>query len=76
MAGGFEKPERGEWPGDGADRVHQAFEAERAAVGVRRDVRGKKRFLRGRADTTAQPRGGTTEEYLIRVRRKSERRRR
>src|SRR6266853_1748387 len=41
MAGGFEQPERGERARDGAYRVHQAFETEGAAVGVRRDVGGE-----------------------------------
>ena len=47
MAGDFEEPERGERPSDGTNRVHQAFEAKRAAVGVWRNVGGEQGFLRG-----------------------------
>jgi len=67
MAGGFEN-QSAVAAGDGADRVHQAFRGERAAIGVRRTSAARSAFFGGRADTTAQPRGGTTEEYLIRVR--------
>ena len=47
MAGDFEEPERGERPSDGTNRVHQAFEAKRAAVAVWRNVGGEQGFLRG-----------------------------
>src|ERR1700674_801677 len=47
MAGGFEQPERSEGAGNSAYRVHQAFETEGAAVGVRRHVGGEQGFLRG-----------------------------
>ncbi len=76
IAGGFEQPERGKWAGDGAYRVHQAFETEGAAVGVRRDVGGKQGFLCGRADAAAQPCGDAAEEDMVGVRCKGERRRR
>src|SRR5712692_10837189 len=57
MAGGFEEPERRERAGDGADRVHKAFETEGAAVGAGGDVSSEQGFLCGRADATAQPSG-------------------
>ncbi len=74
MAGGFEKPQRRQRPADGAEGVHQPFEAEGAAVCVWRSVRGEKRFFRGGADTAAKPRGGTGEKHMVSVRRKRERR--
>src|SRR5260370_1085335 len=61
MAGGFEKPERGERAGDGAYRVHQAFETEGAAVGVGRNVGGEECFFGRRANAAAEPRGSATE---------------
>src|SRR5882762_9932909 len=76
MPSGFEQPERREGARDGAYRVHQAFETESAAVGVGRHVGGKQGFLRGRADTAAQPGGDAAEEHMIGVRREGERRRR
>src|SRR6266702_939442 len=76
MPSGFEEPERSKRSGDGADGVHEAFEAEGAAVGARRNVSGEQSFLRGRTHAAAQPCGGAAEEYVIGVRRESERRRR
>src|SRR5260370_3487015 len=56
MPGGFEKPERGERAGDGAYRVHEAFETEGAAVGVGRNVGGEECFFGRRANPVAEPR--------------------
>src|SRR5467141_2787602 len=75
MPSGFEQPERGEGARDGAYRVHQAFETEGAAVGVRRHVGGEQGFLRGRADTAAQPCGDAAEEHMIGMGCEGERRR-
>src|SRR3989442_4667987 len=47
IPGGFEEPERGERPADGADRVHQALEAEGAAVSSRWHVGSEKGLFCG-----------------------------
>src|SRR5713226_2787980 len=74
MAGRFEEPKGAEWAGDGAERVHQAFETERAAIGVRRNVSGQKRFPRGGTDAAPKPGPGASQEHLIGVTCQSERR--
>jgi len=72
MAGGFEQPERGERPGDGADSVHQAFEPEGA--GRRRSAERRRRagLSSRRADSAAKPGGGAADEHMIGVRREGE----
>ena len=76
MAGGFEQPERGERAGDGAYGVHQAFEAEGAAVGVGRDVGGEQGFLRWRAHAPAKPRSSAAKQHMMSVHCERERSRR
>ena len=73
VAGRFEQPESRKWAGDGAYRVHQSFEAEGAAVGMRRYVGGEKGLFRGRTHAAAEPRGDAAEEHMIGVRREGKR---
>src|SRR5207249_501540 len=65
MPGGFEEPERSERPADGADRVHQALEAEGAAVSSRWHVGSEQGLFCGSADTAAEPCGAAAEEHRI-----------
>src|SRR5712692_8357525 len=59
-----EQPERGEWPEDRAERVHHALEAERPAVGLRRDSRGQQRLAPGRARAASQPRRRASQQDM------------
>src|SRR5712692_1807615 len=68
MSRSFEQPERGEGADNRADGVHQAFQAESAAVGVGRDVGGEEGFLRGRADSAAKPCGSAAEKDMVGLR--------
>src|SRR2546430_9333029 len=54
MTASFEEPERAERADDGTEGVHQALKAERAAVRVRRNVRGQQSSLRTRSNTSAE----------------------
>src|ERR1700730_18414004 len=58
----FEQPERGERTCNGTDRIHEALEAERPAIGARQDVRSEECFLGGRPYTPSHPRRYATEE--------------
>ena len=69
----MEKPKRRERANDCADRIHEAFKTEGAAVGVWWRVGGEQGFPRGRADAASEPRGGTAEEHVIGVRRQGKR---
>jgi len=51
----FQQPHRGQWPGDGADRVHQSLKPERAPVRSRRYIGCKQRFSGRRTHAAAQP---------------------
>jgi len=67
MMSGFKKPESGERAGDGADGVHEALEAEGAAVGAGRNIGGEKSFFCGRAKAASEPGGDAGEKDVIRV---------
>jgi len=64
VVGGLEKPQRGERAQNRAERVHETFETEGAAVGTRRNIGGEKSFFGGRADAAAEPGGGAGCEDL------------
>lgn len=67
MVGDLQEPQRSERAGDGADRVHQAFEPEGAAICVGRDVGGEESFFCRGADAAAEPSRNAGDEYVISV---------
>src|SRR5690242_24973 len=63
----FKEPERGKRADDSAERVHQALQAERAAVSLRRNVGREQSLSCGGAHAAAKPGPGAPEKHLISV---------
>jgi hypothetical protein len=74
VIGDLKEPESREWADDCANGIHQAFEAEGAAVGGRTNVGSEESFLGRRADTAAKPCGGAADQDVVGVRGESKRR--
>src|SRR5690242_6148808 len=69
----LQQPEGRERADDGAEGVHEAFEAEGATVSFGRRIGGEKSFASGRAHASSEPGSGAAEEHVIGMRGESER---